>query len=45
MSNIQTSSKYEFEDVSENKENSISLLTSNKIDEKIDNIQIHESPM
>jgi len=45
MSNIQTSSKHEFEDVSDNKENSINLLTSNKIDEQIDKIQIHESPM
>jgi len=41
MSNIQTSSKHEFEDISKNKENSISLLTSNKIDK----VQIHESPM
>jgi len=45
MSNIQTSSKHEFEDVSDNKKNSINLLTSNKIDEQIDKIQIHESPM
>jgi len=45
MSNIPTSSKHEFEDVFDNKENSVNLLTTNKIDEQIDNIQIHESPM
>jgi len=45
MSNIQTSLKHKFKDASDNKENSINLLTSNKIDERIDKIQIHESPM